>query len=116
MLYFLQQMHNKDRDRLERGQVAFDLQAIHITVAGINPFPTCNEIASEQRQPSQAPAQLVATCSRASVPLTVAPLEAVFWPTDQVIPFDKPDDMQRCHRDLQCLSQVICMFSSSLFL
>ncbi|KAL3159750.1 hypothetical protein ABBQ38_010156 [Trebouxia sp. C0009 RCD-2024] len=40
MLYFLQQMHNKDKDRLERGQVAFDLQAIHIPEAGGQEFPS----------------------------------------------------------------------------
>lgn len=106
MLYFLQQMHNKDKDRLERGQVAFDLQAIHIPEAGTNSSPTCHEAASGQRESGQAPEQLVTTCRRARVPLTVAPLEAVFWATDQNIPLDTPNDMRHLQKDLQCLLQV----------
>lgn len=105
MLYFLQQMHNKDRDRLERGQVAFDLQAIYISEAGIKPPPTCNETASGQQQ-NKAPESLVTTCHRAGVPLTVAPLEAVFWATDQVLPLERPQEMQCLQKDLHCLLQV----------
>ncbi|KAL3157724.1 hypothetical protein ABBQ32_012152 [Trebouxia sp. C0010 RCD-2024] len=107
MLYFLQQMHNKDKDRLERGQVAFDLQAIHIPEAGTNSSPTCHEAASGQRESGQAPEQLVTTCRRARVPLTVAPLEAVFWATDQNIPLDTPNDMRHLQKDLQCLLQAV---------
>lgn len=105
MLYFLQQMHNKDRDRLERGQVAFDLQAIYIFEAGISPPPTRNGTASGQQQ-TQAPESLVTTCHRAGVQLTVAPLEAVFWATDQVIPVERPEEMQCLQKDLHCLLQV----------
>ena len=107
MLYFLQQMHNKDKDRLERGQVAFNLQAIHITEAGTNTPPSCHETASGQSQIGQAPEQLVTTCRRAGVPLTVAPLEAVFWATDQAIPLDTSHDMRHLQKDLQCLLQVV---------
>ena len=105
MLYFLQQMHNKDRDRLERGQVAFDLQAIYISEAGSNPSPACKKTASGPQQ-SQAPQQLVTTCNQAGVPLSVAPLEAVFWATDQVIPLNRPDEMQYLQKELHCLLQV----------
>lgn len=105
MLYFLQQMHNKDRDRLERGQVAFDLQAIYISEAGTHPSSACKETACGSQQ-RQAPEQLVTSCIRAGVPLTVAPLEAVFWATDQVIPLDRPDEMQCLQKDLDCLLQV----------
>ena len=103
MLYFLQQMHNKDRDRLERGQVAFDLQAIYISEAGTNPAPVCTASGPQQ---GQAPLELVNTCNRAGVPLTVAPLEAVFSATDQVIPLGTPDELQRLRKDLHCLLQV----------
>lgn len=106
MLYFLQQMHNKDRGRLERGQVAFDLQAIHITEAGTNSSHTCHETAADQRQSGEAPPQLVTTCSKAGVSLTVAPLEAVFRATDQAIPLDTPSAMRHLQKDLHCLLQV----------
>lgn len=105
MLYFLQQMHNKDRDRLERGQVAFDLQAIYISEADINPSPDRKETASGPQR-SRAPEQLVTSCKRAGVPLTVAPLEAIFWATDQVIPLNRPDEMQYLQKELHCLLQV----------
>lgn len=98
-------MHNKDRDRLERGQVAFDLQAVYVSEAGINPPPACNETDSGQQQ-NQAPENLVTTCHRSGLPLTVAPLEAVFWATDQVIPVERPEEMQHLQKHLHCLLQV----------
>ena len=46
------------------------------------------------------------TCHTAGVLLTVVPLEAVFWATDQEIPVERPEDMQRVQKDLHCLLQV----------
>ena len=96
-------MHNKDKDRLERGQVAFDLEAIYISEE--NTDPPCKKTASGPQQ-IQAPEQLMTTCNRVGVPLTIAPLEAVFWATDQVIPLWRPDEMQCLRKDLHCLLQV----------
>lgn len=72
MLYFLKQMHNRDRERLERGQVAFDLKAVHVVEAAI--------VASPQSSDSKAPQQLLDSCHKAGIPLHVIPLEAIFLP------------------------------------
>ena len=77
MLYFLKQMHNRDRERLERGQVAFDLKAVHVIEAAI--------VASPQSSDSKAPQQLVDSCHKAGIPLHVIPLEAIFLPVCEPI-------------------------------
>lgn len=105
MLYFLKQMHNRDRERLERGQVAFDLKAVHVIEAAV--------VASPQSSNSKAPQQLVVSCHKAGIPLHVIPLEAVFLPVCEPIPNDasgccpslhhlQPD----LHRLLQAVSDV----------
>jgi len=77
MLYFLKQMHNRDRERLERGQVAFDLKAVHVVEAAM--------VASTQSSDSKAPQQLVDSCHKAGIPLHVIPLEAIFLPVCEPI-------------------------------
>ena len=77
MLYFLKQMHNRDRERLERGQVVFDLTAVHVIEAAI--------VASPQSSDGKAPRQLVDTCHKAGIPLHVIPLEAIFLPVCEPI-------------------------------
>ena len=102
MLYFLKQMHNQDRDRLERGQVVFDLKAIHIVEAGVVSKAASQSVHS-------APQQLIQSCNKADVPLYVVPLEAAFLPTEQAIPLDTATS---CHclpelqQDLRSLLQV----------
>ncbi|KAL0031156.1 hypothetical protein WJX77_006664 [Trebouxia sp. C0004] len=76
MLYFLKQMHNRDRERLERGQVAFDLNAVHVIEAAI---------VASQGSDSKAPRQLVDSCHKAGIPLHVIPLEAIFLPVCEPI-------------------------------
>ena len=102
MLYFLQQMHNKDKDRLERGQVAYDLKAVHINEA-------CIDLQSDSavEQPSfAAPEPLVSTCKKANVLLHLVPLEAVFLETDQEIPCSGLAEMPQLRKNLQRLLQV----------
>ena len=102
MLFFLQQMHNRDRDRLERGQVAFILKAVHITEAG----PDLHNASATEQQNTAAPEKLVETCNKAKVPLYVVPLEAVFLRTEQDIPLEGPVNMPHARDDLQSLCQV----------
>ena len=102
MLYFLGQMHNKDRGRLERGQVAFDIKAIHIVEAGIASTLSNSSDGS-------APQQLMDSCSMAAVPLYVVPLEAVFLQTSKPVPLNslgQCNDLQHLQTDLQQLLQV----------
>ena len=107
MLYFLQQMHNKDRGRLERGQVAYDLKAVYINEAGIGSH---SDSAIEQ-QSDAAPEQLVSTCNKANVLLHVLPLEAVFLETDQVIPCNGSAEMPPLRKELQGLLQVTLLIT-----
>ena len=107
MLYFLKQMHNRDRERLERGQVAFDLKAVHVVEAAL--------VASPQRSDSTAPQQLVDSCHKAGVPLHVIPLEAVFLPVSEPIPNDTSGccpSLQNLQSDLHRLLQVITATTS----
>ena len=101
MLYFLKQMHNRDRERLERGQVAFDLKAVHVIEAAV--------VASPQSSNSKAPQQLVVSCHKAGIPLHVIPLEAVFLPVCEPIPNDASGCCPSLHHlqpDLHRLLQV----------
>ncbi len=103
MLYFLKQMHNRDRERLERGQVAFDLKAVHVIEAAI--------VASPQSSDSKAPRQLIDSCNKAGIPLHVIPLEAVFLPVCEPILNDTSGCCPSSHHlqsDLHRLLQVNC--------
>jgi len=101
MLYFLKQMHNRDRERLERGQVAFDLKAVHVIEAAV--------VASPQSNDGNAPQQLVGSCRKAGIPLHVIPLEAIFLPVCEPILTDTPGCCPSLHHlqsDLHRLLQV----------
>lgn len=101
MLYFLKQMHNRDRERLERGQVAFDLKAVHVIEAAM--------VASPQSCDCKAPQQLVDSCYKAGIPLHVVPLEAVFLSVCQPIPNDTSGccpSLPHLQSDLHRLLQV----------
>ena len=101
MLYFLKQMHNRDRERLERGQVAFDLKAVHVIEAAI--------VASPQSSDSKAPQQLVDSCHKAGISLHVILLEAVFLPVCNPIPNDTSGccpSLPHLQSDLHRLLQV----------
>ena len=102
MLYFLKQMHNSDRERLERGQVAFDLKAIHIGEAAVIASASHDAVDSVHQQ-------IVNNCHKAGVHLYVIPLESVFTPTHELIPIDHDGccpNMQHLQQDLQRLLQV----------
>ena len=72
MLYFLNQLQSSHRSRLERGQVVFRLQAVHVDEeAAVNDLPDN----SAQCTPPQ---QLEETCDRFSVQLHTVALEAEF--------------------------------------
>lgn len=104
MLYFLKQMLNSDMSRLERGQVVFDLQAIHIDEAAVNELP-------DQSAHCTPPQQLSETCARFSVPLHVAPLEAVFLDTSQKVPLNGRLKLQNEQQRLQSLLQVMSKYT-----
>lgn len=102
MLYFLKQMHNSDRERLERGQVAFDLKAIHIGEAAVTASASPEAVDSVRQQINNS-------CHKAGVRLYVVPLESVFTPTRELIPIDHDGccpNMQHLQQDLQRLLQV----------
>ncbi len=106
-------MHNRGRERLERGQVAFDLKAIHIIEAAVISNST-NKTTSND---GCAPQQLVESCNRADVPLYVIPLEAVFLAMNEPLPLDSSgccSSLPRLQTDLQRLLQVDILASSKV--
>lgn len=95
-------MHNTERSRLERGQVAFKLQAVHVDEAAVNQLPDT----SAQCTPPQ---QLDETCERFSVELHTVPLEAVFLELTADVPFGSRTQLYTQQEQLHKLLQVpIC--------
>lgn len=99
MLYFLNQLQSSHRSRLERGQVVFRLQAVHVDEAAVNDLPDN----SAQCIPPQ---QLGETCDRLSVQLHSVALEAVFLECAEDVPLHGGMKLQAQQKQLQSLLQV----------
>ena len=99
MLHCLKQMHNSDRSRLERGQVLYRLQAVHVEEAAVNEL---HHIPTECTPPQR----LNDSCDSLRLQLHTMPLEAVFLDQHEMVPFQPGMKLQGQRTKLRDLLQV----------